>query len=93
MIGTRTPDGVLPSRGGQYGRVRARTEGVDHWHWFVIPPGSGFPPSRIDPGRVTEYESGTVTVEGSLVVEYPPWRWQGYLVRGEWSTLADSVLP
>lgn len=68
-------------------------EGVDRWRWFVVPPRTDWPPSELARGRVTEHENGSITIDGSLVVDFPPrGRWHGYLVKGEWATLADSVL-
>jgi hypothetical protein len=85
MIGRRTPDGEMPERPGEYGRVSGR--------WFCCPPHRGFPTGDLSKHTVVEHGDRTITVADSILMTLGDGRrFHGYLVRGEWNTLGDSVL-
>lgn len=86
------PHGRLPLQPGDYGK--------DATGWHARPPtmpefgeGKGNPhplSGGLDLHKVTEHPDGTITVDPSILIEYP-WgdppqqvNWHGYLERGVW---------
>jgi hypothetical protein len=79
----------MPIHPGEYGCVRVGTERV----WFMKPPVAGFPPGNLSGYDVTEHKDGSISVAEKIEMLLSDGRsWIGYLVEGEWNTLADSVL-
>jgi len=62
-------------------------------NWWAKVPRPGFPTGILSDHQVTEHENGTITVSPSILMDVPGkgYRWHGYLERGEWRELSDSV--
>ena len=93
--GRRLPDGAKwhgegpdVAKSGDYGRVLLDGE----WTWRCrTPNGLG---GLLTQHTVTEHDDGTITVEPSILVDWPhperPRRYHGFLRGGVWETLSDT---
>ena len=79
--------GCIPIREpGDYGKDSSG-------NWWAKVPANGFPGGILSDHTVTEHEDGTITVSPSILMPVgDKYRWHGYLERGAWRMLGDSVL-
>jgi len=83
----RDPDAAQPR---DYGRTLDNGE----WVWRCRTPNGLY--GVLSQHQVTEHQDGTITVEPSILCEWPhsehPVIWHGYLKAGVWETLPDTTL-
>jgi hypothetical protein len=64
---------------GEYGKD------LEDGTWWICPPRTGFPLSRLTNHQVDEHEDGTITVSPSILSHgHDDKTWHGYLERGVW---------